>query len=507
MAHTILSLDVREDLLCGLVVEQNPADLLVRACGAVKVDGPDRFSAALSELLTELDVVVDGCVIGLPLSTVSLRNLTLPFTDRKKMAQVLPLELEEQLLVPIDRQVVDFIITGKNDTGSQVLVAAVAKEILAPLLSSFADSGQPVKIVAVSLELLVREYMTGAGRQKEATLFLHGEPHAMDIALWAGDKVVFMRRIAYPEFIFGPPLDGNGEIGLAVDRPIAEQYMHAACGRLKSSLYYVAREQQHEAVAPQQIVLSGCLADMGCWHSFMEREFSLPVTTVDQENDLPALRLSEDVQGKWNHRLYDTALILARTCLQGKKNQPDLGFLKGEFAPGAIQIFSRRFLTAAALVIGLIFFSGLGLLWLNYRSLESRAAELHRQMVAIYKQTFPKATRVKQPYLQMQSRLRAVQGSEVSLPLFSGEQRALTLLADISSRIPRDISLHVSRLVIDQDGVQVKGVTDAFNNVDVIKNRLAASPRYGEVTIVSAAADKKKGKIRFEIHLLLGEAS
>lgn len=83
----------------------------------------------------------------------------------------------------------------------------------------------------------------------------------------------------------------------------------------------------------------------------------------------------------------------------------------------------------------------------------------------------------------------------------------LEILADISGRIPKDLSLHVSRLVIDQESVQIKGTTDAYNNVDVIKNKLAASTRYVEVKIVSATADKKKGSIRFEIRLQLVEAS
>jgi general secretion pathway protein L len=95
----------------------------------------------------------------------------------------------------------------------------------------------------------------------------------------------------------------------------------------------------------------------------------------------------------------------------------------------------------------------------------------------------------------------------VSLPLFSGEKRVLEILSDISARIPQEISLHVSRLVIDKESVQIKGTTDAYNNVDVIKNKLAASSRYVLVKIVSATADKKKKKIRFEIRLQLAEAS
>ena len=506
MAKRILGLDIQEDLLCSVVVEQQGSELLVLACASLKIDDTGELSTGVTDLLSRLDISVDGCVIGLPLSVLSFRNLTLPFTDRKKMGQVLPLELEEQLLIPVDRQIIDFVVTGREEQGSQVLVAALEKDIVEAFFSPLTDYGQPVRAIVVTLERLLRQYMTGDGVEEGPTLLIHGGSHALYMALWVDGQVVFMRRIACPEQIFTSPLTGNGQISLAVDRKTAEQYMQGACKYIRTSLYY-AGAGQDESNSPRQVILSGSIAAAGSWQSFFSRELTLPVKNREPMQEVSGLQLAEPVQTNWNNRLYEPALLLAVSGLQKRKKQVGLNFLKGEFAPGPIALFSRRSLTAIAAGVGLVLVVGSALLWLGYHNLDVRAARLHRQMVSIYKQTFPGATRVNRPYLQMKSRLQEVRGAEVALPLFSGEKRALTLLADISSRIPKDVTIHVSRLVIDRESVQLKGVTDAFNNVDVIKNKLAASPRYGEVKIVSAAADKKKGKVRFEIHLLLGEAS
>jgi len=79
---------------------------------------------------------------------------------------------------------------------------------------------------------------------------------------------------------------------------------------------------------------------------------------------------------------------------------------------------------------------------------------------------------------------------EANIRLFTQEKRILAILADISARVPDTISMHVSRLVVDQDSVKIKGTTDAFNNVNVIKKVLARSARFSEVNIVSATKAK-----------------
>ena len=505
MAPRILGLDIQDDLLCAVVVEQQGAEQIIHSCASLKVAGEATFATAVPGLLGALDSSVDECVLGLPLSLFSLRNLSLPFSDRKKMMQVLPLELEDQLPAPVDQQVIDFVVTGSRNGGSRVLIAAVDKGILGDLISALDESGLVVRAVLLSMEALVRGYTRQTG-EKQPTLFLHADPHGMSIALWAAGKIVFMRWLTYPEQMFTQPLAGQKEIALAVEPETAEKCMGETCSLIRNSLYYFLQEG-NESMQPKQVVLSGCIADRGSWQSLIAHELDLPVESAGTVRNVSGIRLEESVQRQWSFCLYDTALALAENGLRKKKKFAGLNFLQGEFAPGPIRFFSRRSLLTAAAALSLVVIGGLGFLWSSYHNLDARSLLLHRKMAAIYKKTFPGANRIDHPYLQMQSKLREVQGSEVSLPLFSGEKRTLEILADISRRIPKDLTLHVSRLIIDQESVQIKGTTDAFNNVDVIKNKLASSPRYTRVKIVSATADKKKGSIRFEIRLQLGAAS
>ena len=81
----------------------------------------------------------------------------------------------------------------------------------------------------------------------------------------------------------------------------------------------------------------------------------------------------------------------------------------------------------------------------------------------------------------------------------------IPLLADISRRMPASLAFKVGRLSIDRDGVAMKGTTDTYNGVEMIKAALAASPQFKSVRIVTATADKgkKDGAIRFEVQMQL----
>ena len=504
MATRVLGLDIHKEYLSAVVVEQRGTEHTVRACGSLEVDGPEQVDEAVSEFLQQSGFQVDSCVVGLPLSIISLRNLTLPFTDRRKMTQVLPLELEEQLLVPMEDQIVDFMVTRRQGAGSHLLVGAVEKVILHKLLPVLEENGLTPQAVAPAVSFLAREHMQDRGKP-ESTLFLHADMHAMSMALWIDDRVVFMRRMAYAQQFLVESFLG-GRKGLAVlDQQTAEQSLIRICAAITTSLYFFQQEFE-DKVQIGGVVLSGCLTGENRYQELISHELGLELEASPPLHEKSTIRLAPAVEEHWQSFRFDSPLALALGGLRKKKSQ-DLNFLQGEFARDSRLLFSKRSLLAAAVVFSLICVAWIGFMLVDYRTLNSRATDLHGEMVALFKQTFPEVTRVVDPHVQMQSKLKEVRSSEVSIPLFSGDKRVLEILADISGRIPKDLSLHVSRLVIDQESVQIKGTTDAYNNVDVIKNKLAASPRYVEVKIVSATADKKKGSIRFEIRLQLVEAS
>ncbi len=56
-------------------------------------------------------------------------------------------------------------------------------------------------------------------------------------------------------------------------------------------------------------------------------------------------------------------------------------------------------------------------------------------------------------------------------------------------------------MVVDQDGVQIRGTTDTFNTVDSIKKGLESSEMYRDVVIASANLDQSGKGVRFEIKM------
>ena len=508
MANQILSIDVHDELLQAVIVEQKSGEVLVHACAHVDGEVQDGASlaAGIDKLVSGFDATPSRVVLGLPLSLVSLRNLHLPFAEKKKMAQVLPLELEEQLLAPVDRQIIDFIITGRDQEGSTVLVAAIDREILAESVATLAGQGCAIKKIYLTPQVLCHACMS-RNHAGESALFLSGDEQALTLALWNRDQVFFMRKIPWPEPMVSLADTAVRETTARVPGERDGKMLTSVCREIQVSLYYVTRGWQ-DVQRPEKTVLTGRLADAARLPELIGKELEVAVSVWQPGHDIPGLALDTQVQQQWNPVLIGPAIELALAARQRGGKQRLLNLLKGEFAPGPEQYLSGKTLRVAGLGLGLATAALIAFLWFGYQRLDSRAAALLAEMNDIYHQVFPGGPeKVERPYLFMQSKMREMEGTEVALPLFSGKKRILDILTDISTRIPEDLSLHVSRLVVDAESVQLKGITDAFNNVDVIKNRLAESHRYGEVKIVSATADKKKGKVRFEIHLQLNEAS
>jgi len=493
MATRRLGLEIHNEYLSAVLLEQRGSSRVVTACSTVALEEGEDLAAALSSLLARHNFKGSSCVIGLPLAWLSMRNIFLPFSEQKKISQILPLELEEQLLLPVSAQVTDFVVTSRREEGSFLLVGALEKKIVATVCSVLQDNGLRPRALLPTVSVLAEHHC--ADRRQESGIFLAVDRHGVDLVFRSGGRVLFMRRIPWPGDVL--------EQASAADED-AYRAIKQLAAAIRFSLYHVYHDFAGQPV-PGQVFVSGWPEEAG-WPEALAGALELETVPCPALSGLVGIAAVDNLSEDRDPGALDGALALA---LHGfaKRRDDGLDFLQGEFAAASWQLFSRRTLLAAALSCSLLGALVIGALWLDSHRLENRALLLHRKMTAIFKQTFPEVSRIVDPYVQMQSKLREARGSKVSLPLFSGDKRVLAILADISARVPKTISLHVFRLVIDQESVQIKGLTDAYNNVNVIKNKLVESTRYQEVKIISATADKDKGSIRFEIRLQLAEAS
>lgn len=502
MKKTVLGLDINDDFLAAVVVEQSGQEKRIIACGSVELDDEGSLAEALPLLLEEISWGGGASFCGISLSRVSLRNLSLPFTDKKKITQILPFELEDQLLTPVDEQVIEYSVTRVLDDTSHLLVAGLEKKELGEYLDNLQENNLNPAAINLRIVSLAEQYL-GKDIPSSDILFLIADLNAINMLLVHQGQIVFIRHLPYPERMYTTaPFSFQNGIPSIDHHDEAMECIASLCDDIKRSIGYFALASGL-TISPERIVLAGCMVHVSDFQQKIRSEFGLDVDVYDVQQE-SGITLSKNVHETWRPAFHNHALAIA---LRGGRKKQLVNFRKDEFAPDKLFFASQPQLIAAMVLLVLLIGGGLTYLGVDYRSLKTRYDEMGGVMQAIFKETFPDRTKIKDPLVEMKASIRTIQAPSISTPVFSGDKRVLNILADISERVPVDIEIHVSRLVIDQESVRVKGTTDTFNNVNIIQSSLRKSPIYTDVDIVSAAADKETQLIRFELRMETGGAT
>ncbi|MDI6801256.1 MAG: hypothetical protein QMD01_04270 [Thermodesulfovibrionales bacterium] len=96
--------------------------------------------------------VVKEFYLSLPLDALDFRILSLPFSDREKLENIIPLEMESLIMNKCEDIVFDFIILNNSGNTFDILVAYVEKKYIRELLSRFLSINIDPKIIT-SIEL------------------------------------------------------------------------------------------------------------------------------------------------------------------------------------------------------------------------------------------------------------------------------------------------------------------------------------------------------------------
>ncbi len=502
MKRQVLGLDINDEFVAAAVLRQNGQDRQITAFGVKRFHDREDLAEALLQLVEQIGWKEGPCYCGIPVSGISLRNITIPFTDRKKIVQVLPMELEDQLLRPVGDQLVEFMVTGGDEEESHILVTALSKNALQQHLDLLRGAGLSPEVITLRT-VPISEQFQRESKQDEGFILVDAGLHSVNLAIVSHGKVIFVRRLPYTDRMFtAHPFIFDDEGPGIADHEVAMECIGALCSDIRRSLGLFQLESGSDSL-PERIIMSGCMVRLAFFREKVGAELGREVLPGDLRLQA-GVALDKDAAGEWDPGTCDHALALA---LQGLRKKATVNFRKDEFAPTKLLLASKQQLLAASVLLVLLLGGFAAYLGFGYRSLNARYGELGAGMEKLFRETFPEVTRVVDPLIEMKTKLRDVQGPAVATPIFSGDKRALNILADISERIPGEVEIHVSRLVIDDEAVMIKGTTDTYNNVNLIQGVLRKSPEYVDVAIVSAAAEKESGQVRFELKLRMAGTS
>jgi len=496
MPGKILGIDIDSDSVTVVQVEGGLRGYSLTGCGRVMIEEDGGLDGGLAALVEQVDLKADISIGSIPAENISYRNLQMPFRDTKKIRQAIVYTVETMVPFPIEDLIVDFTIVDQRDQ-SEILAAMVRRSYISHYLGSLQEHGVDPDLLDIRGVPVVLWLLKQDGTPDDGLLLEMGSKRNT-LVLFLNRHIGLIRT--FP--LGNSPVDqeianekSEHHEGIQVAKRI-ESHLSSFCANVQTTLHAFGCQNNKE-VRPERIFLTGVGSLYPNTEGILERFLSLPVERLNVASEA-GVRIDESIAQAWNPAIMDNALTLAL-----RDNRQGLGFnfrrdefeIRGRYF-GLKKVIRNAF--AFLVIILLLLSSNLGI---EYYSLKKRYQILDERIMEIFRQTVPEVKRIVDPVQQMKVKINEMKTSDISLPGISGGQKVLELLRDISLRISGSLDVKVLSMVIDPEIVHIKGETDSFNTVDIIKKGLETSKYFSEVTISSANLDRSGQRVQFEVKL------
>jgi Tfp pilus assembly protein PilN len=180
-----------------------------------------------------------------------------------------------------------------------------------------------------------------------------------------------------------------------------------------------------------------------------------------------------------------------------------LNFRRGPLAlQGRWLEYKSALLRTAALLL-LVAFLGFFQLYTDIRALGREVDRLDSEARAVFTETFPEVTRIVDPVQQMRVKIQELRKQPDLVGALENGKLKIDLLQALSRRIPANIDVEITRLVIAPDSMSIGGNTSSFNAVNEVKSLLEKDPLFRSVTISSANLEKSGERVNFKLRIEL----
>lgn len=439
----------------------------------------------LKRLLSTQHFEADLVIMALPGDLASIRYLSFPFSDPRKISPVVGYELEGQIPMEIDEMVYDHLILPAHSGSSgerqtRVMVAAAQKERVSRMLQSTQSIGVNPQVITVPG--LSYGYLAQDQESSETLMLVLDVGHRQtQLCLLRGGRPVFVRTLSRGGYHITQALTASHGISFSE----AEQLKH---------MHAFLTESAEIMAEPVQRIVSSVRQAMRPWNIGLRQSLAAARTDLGQEIDRVVMcgggsqlkGLDRHVAGLLGLPLASVknvpfeltdgrgpqAVEVLGLCRLGADRRKDsVNLRQGELAAELSRsIFKEKALTfTAALVIalGLLVVNG----WVKLRVLRKEQAMLDRELERQTERVLAKSIADPETALRRIKALRKKIGSGV-LPV--PKASAFAVLSEISRKAPpnKQITLDVKKLDIKSRKVVLKGTTASAGEVEKLANVL-----------------------------------
>ncbi|MDP3480862.1 MAG: PilN domain-containing protein [Desulfoprunum sp.] len=493
MVSTIFALDIHDDLVTGVMVNCVAKTHIVTACGIAEV-GSGSLETAISEVIEQVGYKEGTCWVSLGAEHFFYRNLLFPFADKNKISRVIPGELAEASSLEAERIVFDFLLANKKGKNSSVITAIAERAFLAEQL-------ELLQRLAVDPETLGISGTYGAARLggladiPEDYIFLDvGFRKAVLVLIFAG-QIALVRPLVFDVGLQAGFRLTEDRLDVFPLRPENLALVYSAFARAVWQTLLAARGGLQSQDIP--LYLAGPVGSYPGLAEALHSETGIEVKQCDMRS-MPFLKIEDEIASCWHAGSMDRPLSLA---LGAEKNGRVFNFRKDGLRKKESIKKYRRYCKVALLPMALLFFLVIAYCWHDQAMLRKQKVALDGQIRDVFSQTIPDVTRIVNPVQQLQVRIKEAKQAYMAGGPESTNRGMLTLLAEVSERIPASLQVKIIKMVADQNDVRIKGTTENFNIVDNVQKELGKSPFFSKVEISSANLSSKGGAVDFELKL------
>jgi Tfp pilus assembly PilM family ATPase len=436
-----------------------------------RTGGEADLSQALSRIVTEAgrcDVVISS----LPGEYVAKRLLALPFTDRRRLQQVVAFALEEHLPFAIDDAVVAFARVGRESSNTLVIAAAVRRDIVRAHLALLGAAGLDPKIVTLSALALAEMLTRARNGSPSAHLVIDIESACTSIVLVDSEGTPrAMRTVGH-----GLDFHVNG-------------VLHAPA---TSAIFTAARQTMlaHSEQQRPELILAGAAAEAPGIPDLAAQTLQMPVRDIGEFDYSALIAGSATISKRFAGCI---AMLLGEAPSHPLEllnfRQGELTFRGSSGAPAPLR--TPVLLAGVAALAGIVQFS-LGAA-VNMRQLQFLDHQVGAVAAPALGNVDPAMaqTALKNKLADMSNRLRLMGGS-------AGHGSPLDVLEALSRALPAGIGAEVQMIQIDDSGLKLEGEADSFTTVDQVKRALESHGDLAQVQLDHAAASSE-GKVDFHL--------
>jgi general secretion pathway protein L len=433
--------------------------------------------------------------LALPGEMLAVRALDLPFSDARKIEQVVGYELEGQIVHALQDVVFDHVVCKPRGEGSTVLAAAARIDEVGDLLAGLSVRGVEPRSLFVApvvyqalfsgertpspTEPACRMLLDIGHRRTNVCFLLHGEAVYARTLLRGGEALTSAVAAAFqcsPDRAERAKRE-EGMVGSASRRPhgpipqrMDEVLREGLTPLMREIRQTIASFRAREKTALEGVLLTGGSAGLMGLEEYLAEELTLPVSAYVPEG---TARMADPPAGAPGEGRYTLATAIAWAGARGHK---ELDLRRGPFQYKASFSVLRQKAAhlgalAAALLVCATIDGSMSLSRLN-REKETLQAQLRTATTELFGEARMDAKAVS-------TALRKKFSDEMApIP----KATAYDLLSEISKHTPSNITVDITDLDIRPKKVTIRGTIDSATSVDDLVTELKQIDCFEEIT-------------------------